>query len=62
MKKWCKVCQSSFPEREGGIFFNSDGKSLYWACSYCIHAAKASGRTNVKYLRDIAEEEKENDS
>ena len=33
MIKWCKLCQSTHGEREGGIVYGKNGESLYWICA-----------------------------
>lgn len=53
MKKWCKSCRGSFPEREGGIVYASDGASLYWICQACTRDAKVSGDRRVRSLEDF---------
>jgi len=56
MKKWCKSCQGTYPEREGGIVHASDGASLYWVCSACTRRAQISGTGRVRSLADVLDE------
>ncbi len=57
MKKWCKACQGAYPDREGGIVYDSQGKSLHWLCQACTRRAKVSGDRRVRALADILDEE-----
>jgi len=56
MIKWCKLCQSTHGEREGGIVYGSQGESLYWICHACARRAKVSGDGRVRSLADILDE------
>ena len=56
MKKWCKLCQSTYPERDGAIVYGQNGESLYWVCYPCARRAKVSGDGRVRSLADILDE------
>ena len=56
MKKWCKLCQCTHPEREGAIVYGKDGESLYWVCYACARKASVSGDGRVRSLADILDE------
>ena len=57
MKKWCKLCQCTYPERDGAIVYGQDGESLYWVCYPCARHAKVSGDGRVRSLADVLVEE-----
>jgi len=56
MIKWCKLCQSTHGEREGGIVYGKNGESLYWICAGCARHAKVSGDGRVRSLTDVLDE------
>jgi len=56
MKRWCKTCQSTHGEREGGIVYGKNGESLYWICFGCARHAKISGDGRVRSLADVLDE------
>ena len=56
MIRWCKLCQSTHGEREGGIVYGSQGESLYWICHACARRAKVSGDGRVRSLADVLDE------
>lgn len=56
MKKWCKACNSAYPERDGGIVYAADGASLYWVCENCTRKAKVSGDRRVRSLEEFLHE------
>ena len=56
MIKWCKLCQSTHGEREGGIVYGKNGESLYWICFGCARHAKVSGDGRVRSLTDVLDE------
>lgn len=56
MKRWCKLCQTTHGEREGGIAYGKNGKSLYWLCFGCARHAKISGDGRVRSLADVLDE------
>ena len=57
MKRWCKSCQGTDSEREGGIVYAADGASLHWVCYACTRKAKVSGAGRVRSLTDVLDEE-----
>ena len=56
MIKWCKLCQSTHAEREGGIVYGKNGESLYWICFGCVRHAKVSSDGRVRSLTDVLDE------
>lgn len=56
MKRWCRACQASYDEREGGIIHDAEGRSLYWVCQRCTRQAKVSGGGRVWSLEDFLHE------
>ena len=56
MKRWCRKCQGTYFEREGGIVYDEHGTSLYWVCYGCTRQTKISGDGRVRPLTEVLDE------